>query len=246
MAEWLGALRQANVHRFVFGETASAIGSGMAPVALAFAVLATPGGSAASVGYVLAIGSLPLLASLVVGGAVADRIGSRSAMLGSDALRTAAQTSLGIWVLAGHPPLWGFMLLQALVGIGPGVFMPASTALIPALTNGRDLQQANALMGLSRSVTNVGGPAIAGVLVAIISPGWVFAIDAATFVVSAASLALLRVPRLPARSRTGFWVELAEGWRAVTSRGWFLLNLSSHALWNFAIAAFFVLESRVS
>jgi MFS family permease len=101
-------------------------------------------------------------------------------------------------------------------------------------------------MGLSRSVTQVGGPAVAGVLVAIFGPGWVFAIDAATFVVSAISLALMRVPPVTGKTQANFWTELADGLRAVTSRRWYLLNLGAHALWNFAIAAFFVLGPIVA
>src|SRR5204862_127056 len=84
--------------------------------------------------------------------------------------------------------------------------------------------------------SGVAGPVISGLLVAIVNPGWVLAIDAATFVVSALSLALLRIPRGEASPRAGFWKELVEGWQAVTSRRWYVLNLGSHALWNFAIA----------
>ncbi len=108
------------------------------------------------------------------------------------------------------------------------------------------LQQANALIGLSRSTTSVAGPALSGILVALIGPGWVFAIDAATYAISAVSLAMLRVPPRPAKAGTSFWSELAEGWRAVSSRRWYLINLCSHALWNFAIAAFFVLGPIVA
>jgi predicted MFS family arabinose efflux permease len=101
-------------------------------------------------------------------------------------------------------------------------------------------------MGLSRSITQVGGPAVAGVLVAVFGPGWVFAIDAATFVVSAISLALLRVPRLSGSVRSSFFRELKDGLAAVTRRTWFLLNLCAHALWNVGFAAFLVLGPIVA
>src|SRR5258708_18869075 len=51
---------------------------------------------------------------------------------------------------------------------------------------------------------------------------------------------------MAARPRTSFWSELVAGWRAVSSRSWYLTNLVSHALWNFAIAAFFVLGPVVA
>jgi hypothetical protein len=96
-------------------------------------------------------------------------------------------------------------------------------------------------MGLSRSVASVGGPAISGILVVLVGPGWVFLIDAATFAASALSLAFLRVAPIVGAASVGFWSELAEGWNAVVGRRWYLLNLCSHALWNFAITALFVL-----
>jgi len=126
-------------------------------------------------------------------------------------------------------------------GAASAFFLPASGALVPQTVSATYLQQANALMGLTRSTTWVVGPAVSGLLVALAGPGWVFAIDAVTFVVSALSLAMLRVPAMPPKEKTSFFAEMVAGWRAVSSRTWYLINLSSHALWNFAIAAVFVL-----
>jgi MFS family permease len=133
-----------------------------------------------------------------------------------------------------------------LYGFAGGFFMPAAGGLVPQTVSAPRLQQANALMGLSRSVTQVGGPAVAGVLVAVFGPGWVFAIDATTFVVSAVSLALIRAPRVSGSARASFWRELKDGLEAVTSRTWYLLNLGAHALWNFGFAAFLVLGPIVA
>src|SRR5207253_11443734 len=87
-------------------------------------------------------------------------------------------------------------LAAAVFNCAGGFFQPASTALTPQTVNPEKLQQANALMGLSRSATWVIGPAISGVLVATVGPAWSFAIDAATFAASAASLAMLRTSPL--------------------------------------------------
>lgn len=69
---------------------------------------------------------------------------------------------------------------------------------MPETVSAGRLQQANALMGLSRESVGVIGPAVAGALVATVGPGWVFAVDSATFAVSAWSVALLRLGRLVA------------------------------------------------
>jgi MFS family permease len=91
---------------------------------------------------------------------------------------------------------------------------------VPAtITPGR-LQEANALFGLSRSAGFIVGPALAGVIVAAANPGVAFAIDAASFLVSVVSLALLRVPRAVRAERKSFASDLAAGWRELVSRTW--------------------------
>src|ERR1700691_2268732 len=113
---WFRPLRERNFRLFFIGQTASQIGSGMAPVAVVFAVLAH--GNASDVGYVLTAGLVPLVLLLLVGGVVGDRMSRRTLMLQSDALRTVAECILGVWILVGRPPLWGFMTLAALMGVG--------------------------------------------------------------------------------------------------------------------------------
>jgi MFS family permease len=167
-------------------------------------------------------------------------------MLSSDGVRAAAQCLMGTLLITGAARLWELVVYAVVFGAAGGFFQPASNALVPQTVSAPRLQQANALMGLSRSATSIVGPAIAGILVAAFSPGWVFLIDAATFVVSAASLAMLRVKRIDSGQPAGFWAELRDGLRAVTSRRWYLLNLGAHAMWNFAIAAFFVLGPVVA
>src|ERR1700691_1583856 len=144
---WLRPLHVRNYRLFFIGQTASQIGSGMAPVAVAFAVLAH--GSASDVGYVLAAGTVPLVVLLLVGGVVGDRISRRRLMLLADMLRTVAEVGLGLWVLLGTPPLWGFMALAALMGVGQAFFNPAMTGIVPQLLGPDMLQQGNALNGIS-------------------------------------------------------------------------------------------------
>src|SRR5260370_6806712 len=162
-------------------------------------------------------------------------------MLSSDSIRAVAELTLAVVLLTGHAQLWMLIVLSVVDGAASAFFMPASGALVPQTVSPTHLQQANALMGLTRSTSWVLGPAVSGILVAVAGPGWVFAIDAVTFIVSAMSLAMLRVAPSPAKDQPRFFAHPAAGWHAVSSRTWYLINLSSHALWNFAIAAFFVL-----
>jgi MFS family permease len=241
----LTPLAERNFRYLWTGQAVSATGDALTPVALAFATLQIAH-SASALGLVLAASTTGRVVMLPVGGVWADRLPRQLVMLSSDSIRAAAELTLAVLLLSGHAQLWMIAVLVVADGAASAFFMPASGALVPQTVSATHLQQANALMGLTRSTTSVIGPAVSGILVAVVGPGWVFAIDAATYVVSAVSLAMLRVPAMPPKEQTSFFAELAAGWRAVTSRTWYLINLCSHALWNFAIAAVFVLGPIVA
>jgi len=236
----LSPLTERNFRLLWTGQAVSAIGDSLTPVALAFAALMV-GHSATALGIVFAVSILGRVIALPMGGVWADRLPRQLVMLTSDWVRAAVHAAIGLLLVSGHAQLWELILQALLYNFAAGFFQPASGALVPQTVTVQKLQQANALMGLSKSLTQVGGPAVSGILVALVGPGWVFVIDGITFVASALSLALLKIPPLAAPAQSHFWQELAEGWRAVTSRRWYLLNLCSHALWNFAITAVFVL-----
>jgi MFS family permease len=241
----LSPLAERNFRMLWIGQGVSSIGDSLVNIALAFATLSVAH-SASALGLVLALALVARVVALPIGGVWADRLPRQLVMLASDGIRAAVQAIVGALLVTGHAQLWHIVVGAVVYGFADGFFVPASSALIPQTVSPQRLQQANALMGLSRSITQVAGPAAAGVLVAVFGPGWVFAIDAATFAVSALSLALMRVTPITGKADANFWSELVEGVRTVTSRRWYLLNLGAHALWNFAIAAFFVLGPIVA
>ena len=220
LEKWLGALHERNFRFYFFGQLTSSIGSGMAPVALAFAVLAIRHGSASDVGAVLAAEAIPLVVFLLVGGVAADRLGRRRVMLGADVLRAGAEAALGAWVVLGTPPLWGFLLLAALVGTGMAFFMPSLTGLIPQIVSPGRLSQANAWNGLTFSIGGIVGPALAGVIVATASPGWAILADGLSYVMSVLSLAALRLSPLAEGPSESFYAHLRRGWMEFWSRSW--------------------------
>ena len=241
----LSALAERNFRLLWIGQTGSAAGDSLINVALAFAALSVAH-SATALGLVLAAATVARVVALPFGGVWADRLPRQLLMLGTDGVRALVQAVTGVLLISGGARLWELVAYAIVFNAAGGFFQPASGALVPQTVSPQRLQQANALIGLSRSITQVAGPAVAGILVAALGPGWVFVIDAATFVISAISLALMRVPRITGEGRTGFWSELVDGLRAVTSRRWYMLNLGAHAMWNFAIAAFFVLGPIVA
>jgi MFS family permease len=137
-------------------------------------------------------------------------------------------------------------VLSFVYGTSAAVFMPALTGLIPQTVTPARLQEANALIALTRSVANVAGPALAGVVLALSGPGEAIALDAATFLVSA--LALLRLHPAPAPAGAGedagapFVAQLRTGWREVRSRAWLSWGLGAMSAYHvFVLPAVFVL-----
>ena len=142
--------------------------------------------------------------------------------------------------MTGNASTWFFVCTSALFGAAAAFFSPASTGLIPQVVSALRLQQANALVSLSRSTIAVFGPAASGLIVATAGPEWVFGINGATFVVSAV-LARLSVPERERGQRQAFVADLAEGWREVRSRSWVAAALVNFSIVNIGIASFFVL-----
>jgi MFS family permease len=214
------AWSQQRFRLFFFGQGISAVGDRITSVALAFAVLDLTG-SVKDLGIVLAAQTVPLVLFLLPGGVWSDRVSRRALMLASDLVRAGAQGASAALLVTGTAHVWQLVVLQAVYGTAAALFGPASQALLPQTVASADLQQANALMAISANVANVGGPAVAGVLVATIGPGWGLAFDAGTFVASAAFLALMRVQVVtPAAARTSTLSELRVGWRSFSSRTW--------------------------
>ena len=241
----LEALSEPRFRLLWAGQATSAIGDGLMSIALAFAVLRI-GGSATQLGLVLAAGVVSRVAFYLVGGVWADRLPRQVVMLASDLVRAAQQLIVGVLLITGTARMWHLVAGAIVYGVAAAFFQPSSTGLVPATVSAARLQQANALMGLSRSVTSVGGPLLSGLLVAFIGPGWVFIINGITFIVSAITLAMLHVERTAGAERQSFLKDLALGWHQLAIRSWYWLNLCAHALWNFAIAAFYVLGPIVA
>jgi MFS family permease len=207
------------------------LGTSMSAVAVTFAVL-DGGGTPASLGYVMAARILPQVIFVLGGGVLADRLGRRPVMLASDALRYAAQATLAGALLAGRPHVWLFALLAALVGTGEAFFGPALGGLTVEIAPREQLGDANALRGLAQSAAAVGGPALAGVLVAAAGPAVVIALDAASYGVSVVALGLLPLPRAGRSPGRSLLREAGEGWAEFRSRTWLWAITLQFALFN--------------
>ena len=202
------------------GQAVSVIGDALFPVALAFAVLDELDGTPGQLGLVLAAQTLPLAILILAAGVWADRVNRRNVMIASDLGRAAAQATLATLLLTDTAELWHVVVIAVFYGIFDAGFQPAAGGLVPQIAGTEHLQRANALLGLARHVGLVIGPALAGVLIAISSPGTAIAVDAATFAISAVFLTRLHVKFEPHETEHHFWRDLKGGISEVAKRRW--------------------------
>lgn len=230
-------------YRLLFlGQVFSLIGSSMVPLALSFAVLNDLNGSATDVGLVLMAYEIPLVGFVLFGGVVGDRFSRRSIMFGADVVRGLGQASLAFLLISGNATLWQLAILFGITGAGSAFFSPACTGLIPQTVSAHNLQQANALRGLSDSVAVIAGPAIAGVLVATVGAGWAIAVDALTYAWSTAFIMRLRVGLAERAPRESVIGDLMHGWREFRSRTWLWVVVTQFGLLHmFSLAPLLVL-----
>jgi MFS family permease len=242
-------LRAPEFRKLYVGQSVSALGDGIVPVALAFAVLRL-GGSPRDLGLVLAAAWLPTVTLLLLGGVLADRFARQRVMIASDLVRLAAQGTTAALLISGHAHIWTIAVLQVMWGTASAFFRPASSALIPQTVGASDLQSANALSNISVSFASLVGPAVSGTLVATVGPGWAFALDAATFGVSVVSLALLRIERVAGRDTSeppSLFAQFRAGWLEFRQRTWLWTTVLHATLFHlFVLAPILVLGPVVA
>ncbi len=176
------------------GQFASTVGDACYAVALPWFVLSAHGG-AVLLGTVLACYGVPRTVLIPVGGVLADKFGPRAVMLAADATRCLLVAVLAVLAARHMDSLALLGPIAALLGAGEGAFIPASYSIMPALLQPEQLAAGNSLFTALLQLGTLGGPVLGGLLVGTAGPAPAFAIDAASFAVSAGALILLRAPR---------------------------------------------------
>jgi predicted MFS family arabinose efflux permease len=207
LAAWRsGPLAVRSFRLLAGGQLTSTIGDYCYAVALPWLVLSTHGG-AILLGTVLACYGVPRIVLIPVGGVLADKIGPRTVMLAADAGRCVLVAALAVLATRHTASLAALGPVAALIGAGEGLFIPASFALMPSLLDEERLAAGNAISNAAVQAGSLLGPALGGALVAATQAStWAFVIDAASFAVSALTLALI-----PPRAATGSVAAAATG-----------------------------------
>jgi hypothetical protein len=194
----------------------------MAPVALAFAVLHLTD-SAGALAQVLTARTAAMVLFLLVGGVISDRMSRTTVLQLAHALTAVTQGAAAALVVTGHANLGMLTAIEALNGAVSAFTMPAMAGIVPLVVDRARLQPANALLAFSRSGLTVVGPAVAGLLVVTVGPGWALAFDAGTYLAAILCLWPVRLPRRSvamAPERTSMLREVRDGWWEFRSRTW--------------------------
>ena len=212
MGHFLSVLRNRNLSLLLAGRVVSVSGDWLFQIALSVAVFQYSHGKAIFVGLLWIVRIIPSLLLAPFGGALADRVGYRRAMISTDLGRMVV---VAILALALHSSTWPIIYpLVFLVFVLGNVFDPASVALVPQLVRDKDERlAANAAMLQAKSIAIIAGSAVGGIVagLGLINP--LLAIDAGTFGISALTLWLIhpRVPEATPATEEGGPEEVAPG-----------------------------------
>jgi predicted MFS family arabinose efflux permease len=233
-----GPFRLRDFRLLFAGELVSLLGTAVAPIAIAFAVLGLTG-SATDLGYVLAAGWAPQVVFILIGGVLGDRLPRNLVMVGANLLSAVAQGVAAGLLLAGFAQVWQLALLQAVRGTATALFFPAAQAVVPEIVETELLQPANAMIRLAQNGSTVLGAGIGGIVVAAAGPGWAIAFDAATYLASALVLLWIRIPRVVREPGHTILRDLIEGWNEFRSREWLWVIVVCASVGNLVATASF-------
>jgi MFS family permease len=244
-ASTFAAFRSRDFRLLWGGQTISFIGDTAFIVALGWRVTDLTG-KASSLGFVLAVESLAMLATLLWGGVLADRYSRKLLMIGSDLARAGVMTVFSALDASGHLGMNAVLVLALLFGAADGFFQPAFGGIVPLVVETPMLASANSWIGIARQSSAIVGPALAATLYGTAGPTVVWGLEAGSFLVSAGALWLARPRSIEPAPQLGMRKELVEGFRYVFSVPWIWTGITAATLiLMVAMSPYVVLLPRV-
>ena len=202
-----------------YGQVVSELGDWLNSIAV-YALILELGGSGMALAASMMAKLLPFVIVSPIAGVVIDRMSRKKIMIASDILRFFAVLGL-LWV-GQKDDLWLLYVLVIMEVALSAFFEPARSAIIPSISDKKDLVAANALGGATWSVMLALGAALGGMVVSLCGVRTAFVIDALSFLLSAWFVARIRCPgdedKVSQRSHAGGFKDLIEGARYMLAR----------------------------
>ena len=189
------SLSTRNYRIFIAGQVVSLSGTWMQSVAQAWLVLRLTG-SGTALGLVIALQFLPVLLFGPFGGVIADRFPKRRLLVGTQTVAMTQALVLGVLELTGAIELWMVFAMAAVFGLVTAVDNPARQTFVLEMVGKDNLTNAITLNSVVINAARIVGPALAGVLIAVVGIGICFILNAASYVAVIIALLLMRTSEL--------------------------------------------------
>jgi MFS family permease len=200
------------------GESISLFGSQVTLLALPLTAVLLLGAGPFEMGVLTAAGYLPFLLVGLMAGVWVDRLRRRPILIATNLGRAALLSTIPLAAFLGVLRIEQLYLTVFVVGILTVFFDVAYTAYLPAVVDRDQLVEGNAKLEVSRSLSQIAGPGTAGALVQLVGGALAIALDAASYLVSAAFLWRIRTVEAPPaveRRDGSLWAELLEGLQTI-------------------------------
>jgi MFS family permease len=212
------ALAVRNYRLYFSGQVLSNAGTWMQRVAQDWLVLDLSGTSAVALGITTGLQFLPFLLFSLWGGTLADRIDRRRLLVWTQVAAGLLSAALGVLTITGHATVSLVYVMAFLLGCAAAMDNPARQAFVHEIVGQETLPNAIALNSTSFNLARLVGPALAGLMIAAVGSGWVFLLNAASYVIVIATLLLMRVSELHPQVRDTTRAKLADGVQYVRRR----------------------------
>lgn len=201
-------------------------------IALPFAIFAV-GGGPRDVGIAMGVGVIPRMVFVLFGGVAGDRFDRRTVLLVTTLFLACCQVSGGVILLGGGAGVWTLIALQSAYGAAGAFVLPALTGIVLDVAPKESLLKANSLVRLARNSSAIVGPSLAGVAVALGSPGWAYVASGVAFACATSILRLMpKIPRRRQGDASSMRGDLADGWNLFSGTPWIWLMVASFAFYQ--------------
>jgi MFS family permease len=214
----IGLWKNSDFVKLWLGQTVSHFGSGITGIALPLTAVLILAATPIQMGILGALDGVSVLVIGLLAGVWVDRLRRRPLLIATDLGRAFILSTIPLAALLGVLGIWQLYIVTALAGMLTVIFTVASPAYLPSLIPQESLVEGNSKLGMSDALAEIGGPAIAGPLVQLLSAPFAILFDSISFLFSACCVGLIRKPEphlTTLEEKKSIFSDIIEGLRLV-------------------------------